>query len=118
MNKNIKSIKAQMLAQLKQQKENLQSRKEQLVIERFNDKKKLVDEENIRLDQSFEKYRQEKLAQYNAEINEKQAEVAAKKSQNIENAKLTAKAEIEAELAADFMEYNTEILNLEKELAK
>lgn len=117
MNNNIKTIKAQALAQFKQQKANLEAQKEQKIVQRFSVKKQAVDEENMRIDQSFEKYRTEKLAAYNQEINIKNEEVQAKKAKNIENAKVEARTEIEAEVANEIMEYDVEISKLEKELA-
>ena len=116
MNTTIKAIKEQTLAQLKQQKEHLTSQKGVMIDRRFIEKKKAVDEENLRLDQSYEKYRQEKTLAYQKELTNKSTEVADKKQQNIENAKFAAKTEIEAELAADFMEFDAEIAKLEKEL--
>ena len=118
MNNTIKTIKAQTLAQLKQQRENLQLKKDDLIAERFAEKKKVVGEENLRLDQFYEKYKKEKLTACDKELTEKLSEVNGKKQQNIENAKIAAKTEIEAELSATFMEFDTEIAKLEKELAQ
>ena len=116
MNNAIRTVKAQALENLKQQKEQLMARSEQMIAEKFAFKMQEVDQQNRQLDGVYEKYRQEKLAAYNAELQEKGAEVAAKKSANVENAKVSARTEVEAQLASDIMEFDKEIAKLKKEI--
>ena len=118
MNETIRTIKAKALDDLKANRAALVAQKEQKVNNCFARKKVKVDQDNANLDQAFEKYRTERMAAYSKEVAAKSEEVKQKKNDNIENAKIAAKAEVETELAAQLVEFDAEIGNLEEELGK
>lgn len=116
MNDTIKEIKKKMLSSLKNQKAEIEAKKTQKVAEKYALKRQKVDEENTKLDKAYEEFKNELLANYNKQIAEKAEEVKNKKIQSIQEAKLAAQIEVDAELKAEMDEFDVEIEKLEKEI--
>lgn len=116
MNEQIKQAKIEMLNRLKQYKQSVEAQKDILYQKKYAVKKAVVDEECNKLDNAFQKYKEEKFAIYNADISKKEQEVNDKKQKLIADAMQSAQSEVINEITMLTAEYNSEIAKLEKEL--
>ena len=116
MNEQIKQAKVEMLNRLKQYKQSVETQRDVLYQNKYAAKKAVVDEECNKLDNAFQKYKEEKFAVYNADISKKEQEVKDKKQKLIADAMASAQSEVISEISMLTAEYNNEIAKLEKEL--
>lgn len=116
MNEVIKSIKNEQLEKLKAQREIVFSKKSSVYEQKFASKKTIVDEECAKIDELFNKFKQDKVAMANEQINSKFAEVQNKKGALLKEAQASAEAEANSEISFELAEYDSEIAKLEKEL--
>lgn len=115
MNNVISQFKKDYLEKLKAQRQAIANRVETIYAQKCTQKKVEVDAESKKLDEVFEKFKQEKLIAVNAEIDKKAKEVQAKKESLAVNARETARAEAVSEVQVQIAEYDAEIAKTEKE---
>ncbi len=116
MNTYIKQFKTELLEKVKAQRTQAVNRKDALVQAKFAQKKVVVDEESVKLDQAFAQYRTERENSLRKEIEVKLQEVQKKKAALLQNAQASAETEAANEIAIEVSEYDAEIAKLEKEL--
>lgn len=113
----IKAFKTELLNKLKSQKAALVNSQPTLQSQKYAAKSVEVAAKAKELDEALAKFKTEKMAALNEEINKKVQAVADKKVALDNAAKAEAEMEAQAEIALQVGEYDKEIAKIEKELA-
>lgn len=113
---SIEELKLDYVDKLKRCKQEIENKKDNLIVAKMAEKRKDADIEVGKINDAFERYKTEKLNAYNKDVEDKAKEVKEKTLALYNKMKTDVEIEVTMEISSETRKYEAEINKLEREL--